>query len=431
MSDYIFILESHLDPGQNRVVAEVQRIATEAGMSVWLTGGSIRDVLSGARVADLDFTVEHDAVKTGKALASLLGGTVVQEDSSKRFVELQLPGGIRASVSNARTEKYLKPGGKAQVQPAGIHEDLSRRDFTINAMALTLNRGSRGLLVDPANGQADLANHELRATNPFIFVDDPSRIFRLIRFQFALGFEPVPRLCTQLENALSANYQSHADPKLLAREIRAAAAGRNSAVAIEAFEKAGLLKIISPALTGSKLNLSGITKFEKLAESVLPSGTVTSGTAFLQVLTEKLSIRERAEAIRLFDLPKHDADALKHLPALAHKLEVSLASAKVARPSSIYEALHGAGPDTVLAVLYSSTQRTVQDRIRMYFQKYLAQADEITSEMVEATGVKPGTPKYLKAQKEMIATHLNARPKKVVEGEPEVAPTPTGSAKKT
>ena len=94
----------------------------------------------------------------------------------------------RASVSNARTEKYSKPGGKPQIAPATIHEDLMRRDFTINAMALSLNRGSRGLLIDPANGQADLVNRELRTTNSYALFDDPSRIFRLIRFQYVLGF---------------------------------------------------------------------------------------------------------------------------------------------------------------------------------------------------------------------------------------------------
>ncbi len=80
-----------------------------------------------------------------------------------------------------------------------------RRDFTINAMALSLNRGSRGLLIDPANGQADLVNRELRSTNAYALFDDPSRIFRLIRFQHVLGFEIAPRTQSQIENALEGN----------------------------------------------------------------------------------------------------------------------------------------------------------------------------------------------------------------------------------
>ena len=206
MSDYMFVLESHLDASQNRAVEEMKRIATEAGMNVWLAGGSLRDVLRGAAIRDLDFTVERDALKAGKALAAALGGRVVSEDALKRGIELELPGNTAASVSNARTEKYSRPGGKPQIAPATIHEDLLRRDFTINAMALALNRGSRGLLIDPGNGQADLLGKELRATNPYIFFDDPARIFRLIRFEHALGFQLAPRLRSQLENAMDTMY---------------------------------------------------------------------------------------------------------------------------------------------------------------------------------------------------------------------------------
>src|SRR5579863_5620780 len=124
MSDYMFALESHLDAAQNRTVTEIQRIATEASVTVWLTGGAMRDMLRGAPIRDLDFTVERDAIKIGKALAHALKASVTEEDSLKRWVELEMPGGTRASVSNARTEKYAKPGSKPAIAPATIHEDL-------------------------------------------------------------------------------------------------------------------------------------------------------------------------------------------------------------------------------------------------------------------------------------------------------------------
>src|ERR1700722_18777060 len=248
MSDYMFVLESHLEAAQNRVVNEMQRIATEAGMNVWLTGGAMRDTLRGSRILDLDFTVERDAVKLGKLLAQSCEGTVLSEDGLKRWVELELAAGVRASVSNARTENISNPGGKPQVAPATIHEDLMRRDFTINAMALSLNRGSRGLLIDPTNGQADLANRELRTTNPYALYDDPSRIFRLIRFQHVLGFEIAPRTQLQIENALMEEYQKEAPVSALATEIRALAASENAVAALEAFDRLGLLKLISPTL---------------------------------------------------------------------------------------------------------------------------------------------------------------------------------------
>ncbi len=424
MSDYMFVLESHLDASQNRVVEEMKRVATEAGMNVWLTGGAMRDVLRGTPIRDLDFTVERDAVKLGKSLATAAGGRVVSEDSLKRWVELELPGNTRASVSNARTEKYSKPGGKPQIAPATIHEDLLRRDFTINAMALSLNRGSRGLLIDPGNGQADLLNKELRATNPYIFFDDPSRIYRLVRFEHTLGFQLAPRLGLQLENAMTAGYQEFAQTADLATEIHALACDANAVPALEAYDRLGLLQTISRALTGAKLNAAGLTRLEKLLHSVLPPGTPECWPAFLCVLTEKLTPRERADVMKVFELPKKEADALKHLEASAKKLESTLKSAKVTRPSHVYEALAEVSPDVILMVLYSSGQRVVQDRIRAFYQKYLGQAQEVTEEQVVATGVKPGTPKFDKAFKTMVAAHLNARPRKVPPPEPEVVSAP-------
>src|ERR1700740_1354222 len=115
MSDYMFALESHLDAAQNRAGPEIQRIATEAAMTVWLTGGAMRDMLRGAPIRDLDFSVDRDAVKIGRALAEAMSGVVTSEDPWKRAVELALPENVSASVGNIRAEKYLKPGGKPHI----------------------------------------------------------------------------------------------------------------------------------------------------------------------------------------------------------------------------------------------------------------------------------------------------------------------------
>jgi len=424
MSDYMFVLESHLDAAQNRVVAEMQRVATDAGMNVWLTGGAMRDTLRGARIVDLDFTVERDAVKMGKSLAHACGGRVLTEDSLKRWVELELAGGIRASVSNARSEKYSKPGAKPQVAPATIHEDLMRRDFTINAMALSLNRGSRGLLIDPANGQADLVNRELRTTNAYALFDDPSRIFRLIRFQYVFGFEIAPRTQSQIENALMGEYQKAAPASALATEIRALSESENAVAALEAYDRLGLLQLISPALTGGKLNTTGLARFERLAHTVLPPDTRSWWLAFLTVLTEKMNSRDEADLLRKFQLSKKEMDGFRKLKSRAKKLETALKSARITKPSHVYEALKDATADEVLMVLYDSGQRVVQDRIRAYYQKYLPLAQEVTEEQVAATGVKPGSPKFEKAFRAMVIAHLNARPKKIPPPEPEVIPAP-------
>ncbi len=417
----MFALESHLDATQNRTVAEIQRIATEANITVWLAGGAMRDMLRGAPIRDLDFTVERDAVKIGKALAVALNGQIIEEDSLKRGLELGL-GGLRASVSNARTEKYSKPGGKPVIAPATIHDDLSRRDFTINAIALFLNRGAKGLLVDPTNGQADLINKELRTTNSMAFYDDPSRVFRLIRFRHMMGFEIAPRTQSQLDNAILGDYL-HPDPAALAADLRALASHESAVAAIEELDRLGLLKLVSPALTGAKLNLPGLARFEKQAHSVFPAGTEDGWLAFLTVLLELLSPKDRATALKSLALPPDELKAFQKLESAAKKRESILKSPKIHKPSQVWEALKDADTAEVLMVAYDSAIRVVQDRIRAYYQKYLPAAQEITEEHVVAAGHKPGTPKFDKAYQAMVVTRLNARPKKV-EPEPEPPPPP-------
>ena len=428
MSDYMFILESHLDAGQSRVVAEMQRLATEATMNVWLTGGAMRDVLRGSRVLDLDFTVERDAIKIGKHLVAALGGTVIADDPLKRWTEVELASGVRASVSNARIEKYAKPGGKPVIEAATIREDLLRRDFTINAIGLALNRGTRGLLIDPANGQADIQNKELRAANPYIFFDDPKRIYRMIRFQHSLGYEVAPRLKSQLENALLEGHQEHAPVSALIAEIRALSGGPNAVLGLEEYDRCGVLAFISKALTGAKLNAAGLAKLEQVAASVpVPPEPAAPGgwIAFLTVLLEKLNETERAEALKAFELPKGEVEALKHLGAETTTLETKLKASGVVKASVVYEAVSEASRDAVLMTLYSTTQRNVPDRINAHYEKYLPMAEEVTEDQVaEASGAKPGTPKFEKAFKAAVTAHLNARPKKVVEPE-EAAETET------
>ncbi len=423
MADYIFVLDNHLDASQSKVVAEISRIATEGAQSVWLTGGAMREMLRGAPIRDLDFTVEHDAPKVGKALAHAMHGEVLSEDSLKRSVELLLPGGVRASVANARTEKYSKPGGKPQIAPATIHEDLSRRDFTINAIALSLNRGSRGLLVDPTNGQADLVNKELRATNSYSFFDDPSRLFRLFRFQHTLGLEPVSRTLSQLENSLMEQYEAAASPSALAPELRALSLHSAAAAALEGLDRSGLLKLAAPGWTGEKLNVAGLARFDKAIQAVVPAPK-DGWLAFLSVILEKLGTRDRAEALRSLALSAEELTGLKKLDAAAIKLEKDIRSPKIHKPSQVWEVLEKASENEILTVLYSSDQRVVQDRIRAFYAKYLPLAQEVTEEQVVATGAKLGTPKFAKAMRDTIIKHLNARPKKPVEPEVPVVPLP-------
>ncbi len=188
MADYIYTMELRLTPNQQKGVTLVQDIARAAGMNVYLTGGAVRDIISGFPIRDLDFTVQGNPLKLQKdfeRVGAIIGGA--DDDTNTLYVTL--PGSVRAEVSMARTERYEKTGKPPVITPGTLIEDLRRRDFTVNAMALSLNPGSRGLLMDPYNGAADIEAKLLRVLNNYAFVEDPSRLLRAsrlsARFQLA------------------------------------------------------------------------------------------------------------------------------------------------------------------------------------------------------------------------------------------------------
>src|SRR5271165_448271 len=220
MSDYMFMLESHLRPDQNRVLKEVQAAAAQANMNLFITGGAMRDMLGGFPIQDIDFTVEGNALKLAKTVATKAKAEILRTDENRKVAYLLFPGGVHASIGMARQEKYAKPGGKPQVQPATIHEDLRGRDFTINSIAMSLNPASRGLLLDPNNGAGDLEHKELRAVSNYTLYDDPIRLLRLMRLKVRLGFNIDERTKMQYDNAREAQLEAKIPQKDLLEELR-------------------------------------------------------------------------------------------------------------------------------------------------------------------------------------------------------------------
>jgi tRNA nucleotidyltransferase/poly(A) polymerase len=430
MSDYMFMLESHLSTDQNRVIDEVQAAAAEANASLFLTGGAMRDMLGGFPIRDLDFTIEGgNAPKIAKAVAKKAGARVVEEDDLRKCVELVFPCGVTASISMARQERYGKPGAKPQVAPTTIHEDLRQRDFTVDAIALSLNRASRGLLVDPTNGLGDLEHKELRATYNVALYDDPARILRLIHMKVRLGFTIEEKTRQQYENVRLEKLEERIPARRLLAELHRVADDPNPGDILRVFEEEKLAALFSPVLAGAKLNLPGFAKLHKTRQLIPPGLHFQAENfgLFLSVLGEHLTPKEKAALIKSLGLRAADVDAWQKLETHSKKLERDLKSPKLTRPSSIYQVASKAPGEQILYLLLHSQQRLVQDRIRNYFQKHLPLAQEVTEEEVRAKGVEPGTAKYEKAKEELIAAKLNARPKKPAE-EPAPAPAPEATA---
>lgn len=414
MSDYVYMLESHLSPDQNRVVEDVQAAAAQIGVNLFLTGGAMRDMLAGFRIRDLDFVVEGNALKVAKAICDSTGANTVSADETRKSAELVFATGVTAQVAMSRQEKYPRSGARPQVSSATIQEDLRGRDFTCNAIALSLNRASHGLLLDPMNGLADIERRELRAISTYGFYDDPSRLLRLVRFRVRLAFTVEERTRMQVANAREGEVEKLIPPRALAEELHHISAEDSPAETLKALDEAGLLTLFSPALTGGKLNMAGLARFEKNCR-LLPDDARSRAARlgpFLYVLTEKLTAKEMQGLVKATEIRKSELELWQKLESRSRKLETALRSARIRKASQVYQIMKAAAPDEILFQLCHSTLKPVQERMRNYYQKYLPLLQEITPEEWATVEGKPGTPKYNKAREEFINHRLDRKVKK-------------------
>ncbi len=432
MSDYMFMLDSHLSGEQSKAVGEVRNAAEQANLNLFLTGGAMRDMMGGFPIRDLDFTVEGGGIKFAKTVAQKAGAEILSTDEIRKGAELRFPGNVSASISMSRQEKYSKPGAKPHVQPATIHEDLRGRDFTIDAIALSLGKASRGLLLDPANGLGDLSRKELRALTNYTLYDDPARILRMIHLRVRLGFSIEERTLNQYRNVREAGLDAKIPAAAWEHELQQIAVDPLAGDILKALEDENLIRWISPALAGPKLNLAGFQRLQKARQS-LPFGSDLGANfpaLFLYFLLEKLSVKERAQLTKSVSFHKEHLEAAAKLESKAAKVERELATARITRPSALYALLHKVPGEIVLFLLARSGQRLVLDRMKNYLQKYLPAAQEITEQDVVEKGGVPGTPKFEKLRAQLVAARLDAKPKKVVIEEPP-PPVPSGPGRRS
>jgi tRNA nucleotidyltransferase (CCA-adding enzyme) len=425
MSDYIFMLESHLSTEQSRALEHVQAAAGQANGNLFLTGGAMRDMLAGFRVRDLDFTVEGNALKIAKAVAEGGHARLAALDENRKSADLLFPAEVTVQIAMSRREKYSRPGAKPQVTSATIQEDLRGRDFTCNAIALSLNKASRGLLLDPLNGLADLERRELRLVSPYGFYDDPSRLFRLARFRVRLGFAIEARTQMQVENAREAEVEKLIPPRALLEELKHIGIEDNPAEIMRLLDEMNLTSLFSPALVGPKANAAGLAKLEKAIHLVPDEPRYRSARLgpFLFALTEKLTPKEKQAFVKAAEMRKSEADVWHKLEARAKKLENALRSVRLRKASQVYFLLTKAEPDEILFLLYHSALKPVQERLRNFHQKYVPAVQEITPEEWAAVDAKAGA-RRAKARDEFIANRLDRRVRKPLPPPPPPPPAP-------
>jgi tRNA nucleotidyltransferase (CCA-adding enzyme) len=253
----------HLDTlasPQRRAVDMIKEVAAEKNLQPYLVGGPVRDLLLGRSLIDLDFTLEDGSSVLARSLARRLNGRVrsYPQFLTYKVTAPELP---EIDIASARSEKYRAPGALPSVSAGALQDDLMRRDFSINAIALDVVSEQ---LHDPANGKQDLDQKLIRILHDESFIDDPTRIFRAIRLATRLGFAIEPHTQELMRKAIAGGALRTASKERLRRELALAFEEENAPAVIEALNQAGALEVL---FGPREIDRSRLERVEQIAKS--------------------------------------------------------------------------------------------------------------------------------------------------------------------
>ena len=408
MADYIYTMELRLTPDQLRGVGLVQDVARAAGMNLYLTGGAIRDLISGFAIRDLDFTVQGSPLKLQKDFEKA-GATIAAVEEDSRTIFLLLPGNTRAEISMARTEQYEKTGKPPIVTPSTIYDDLRRRDFTVNAMALSLNEGSRGLLLDPFNGVADIEAKLIRILQNYSFLEDPSRLIRATRFAARFHWPLEERTQARYDAAKEGKYIDHIQRGSIGHEIGALAHEDDPLHVLKMLEKEGWLEILHEHWTAAKVDAVGLGQLMKTRQQMVDLGYAPdAGPAVMYFLTSRLSDKDVADLQRL--IPRRDlVEAWRDIEDHAKELAKRLMGKEAATPSRTWQLLSAARPEMILFLAVTARQQSVEQKIKNYLTKWRQVQQKIPLPEMTELLITPQLPAYPKIAHDVFMLLLDGK----------------------
>lgn len=392
MPDYIYLLESRLSADQQNALRALREAAGEAETILFLVGDAVRDLTSGHAVHDIEVAVHGNALKLKKKLEKL-GAKVWGEDETTRSLYLCFPGTVRVDVVSTHRNEFPKPG-KAVIHPASIHEDLRRRDFTANAMAISLNEGSFGLLMDPLNGAADIENRTLRLVSNYGFLEDPSLLIRATRYTTRLGWEMDQRTHNRYDDAKNEGVIQFLPSDSRCRELEQIGHEEEGLKVLRAFEAEGWMKVLFPPWTASCADEEKLKSLHELAVELLMQGIhADMSAAQMRLLTAKLAPKD-LNALKKLMLRPGFVEEWSSLDALAAAFAKVLLSKQYATASATFKLFTSYDPEAVLWLGFTSKDKAVQERYNQFLKVWPEARQRVPHALMQELRITSDLPAY-------------------------------------
>ena len=259
------LLHERLSTAQMNIVKKVGEVADELNQSAFLVGGVVRDLLLRVNNLDVDVVIEEDGIRFARYLAERVNGHFRSHQKFNSAVVV-FPDGYKLDVVTARTEFYKHPAALPIVDTSSVKQDLYRRDFTINAMAVRINRKGFGELIDFFGGQQDLKERLIRVLHSLSFVEDPTRVYRAIRFEKRLGFRIDKHTLNLLKNTIQQGFCEQLNGRRLLYELTMIFQEADPLPILQRMVDLNLLKFIQPGLRQKDLFLKRMKSIKAILD---------------------------------------------------------------------------------------------------------------------------------------------------------------------
>jgi tRNA nucleotidyltransferase (CCA-adding enzyme) len=374
------------------LLKEAGELADRQGVGCYIVGGFVRDLLLGIENLDLDLVVEGDGIAFARGLAKQRGGHVKVHDRFGTAI-IVLPDNVRLDVATARTEYYEYPTALPTVERSSIKKDLYRRDFTINTLAIRLNAATFGRLIDFYGGHRDLKERTIRVLHSLSFVEDPTRVFRAIRFELRFRFTLGKETLALIRGAAKMDLFHRLSGHRLLEELRLLFLEREPRKAVQRLGELDLLRFIHPKLTwSSRLEslLIGVEEALDWYRLLYLDRKLESWLVYLLALAEAVPDGGMTEILKRFSFSEHERETLKSARELSNRLYRQLSKRPAPTPAEIYRLLTGVADEALVFLMAKSRSEAVKREVSAFLTTYQHVKPSLTGDDLKAMGLRPG-----------------------------------------
>jgi len=404
------IMEERLPPGVLDLLKNIGLKAHELGLQAYAVGGFVRDLLLRNENFDIDVVVEGDGIRLARALAEEGMGELRVH---RRFgtATLRLSDRYRLDLATARLEYYEHPAALPRVEHSSIKLDLYRRDFTVNALAVHLHPDHFGELIDFFGGQKDLKERVIRVLHNLSFVEDPTRLFRALRFEQRIGFQIAKQTHMLMENAVRMKLFGRLSGRRLFRELVLCLSEEKPLPVLKRLRDFGLLDLFCPGL---KIDRSFETRFQRLEGVMFWYRLLFTGeklepwvTAFLG-LVDGMAEKELEDLLVRFSLAEKNRNSFLQRRRMAIQVVHRLFSSPPPGRSEVFFLLNPLPVDFILYAMGRSEEEGVKKSISMYFTELKRVKVSLRGKDLKKMGFVPG-PIYAEILQAVLRARLEGK----------------------